>query len=734
MKVSAVVQSLLFFRGSHARGRALPFEDGPLQTPPDGGLDFEHLKRDSHEHEGYTDSPYINTTVLTDSPNPGHRGLTFHPVGAPGNFRCHYPHLDPATWESCNTADRRSCWIRSRQPGSDGRFYGYDIHSDYENAAPIGIPRYYTLDVAKHVIYPDGYPKNAILFNGTYPGPRIEACWGDQLVVTVINSLPNMGTQIHWHGLRQLFSNDMDGVPVTQCPIARGCSFVYKFRLLQYGTTWYHGHYSLQYVDGLRGPLVIHGPASSNYDLEVAETLLVTDWLYDTAFNVYAQQSMQPGARGVRADTILLNAKAGMNSIGGRGAAGPKDFAAYTVIRVVPGQRHRIRIINGAAGTAFVFSIDGHRLTVIAHDLVPIVPYITDSLVIGIGQRYDVIIGCPHGQIGNFWIRTHPADGCNQFRRGTFSSRTNPPSYPLDTRTGILSYSGHGRRSLSASSPNINTLPTTSAFPNISLSCYSHDQALHRPIVPRTVPQQPINPLSLSTFYTALQTYPSTVPFQRGNYVRWLLRLNSTKEFLSGQQMHTPFSISYSNPTLLNLTRAASNPSYNIVNYPYRKGNNNNNNFGGNNNNNQFPGPNPPFNNNNNAYFNPPISHPLHWHGHDVLLLAASPTPFDPILSPLSWNYNNPPRRDTIMVPAGGYVAVALRPNNPGVWLVHCHIAWHSSAGLALQMVIQDSPTQIHTVLGRNSTKTLYEGCHAWNRDLQRSDLPRIFDKVDSGI
>lgn len=89
-------------------------------------------------------------------------------------------------------------------------------------------------------------PKEAILFDGIYPGPLLEACWGDEVVVTVVNQLANQGTTIHWHGVRQLFTNDMDGVPITQCPIARGDSFTYRFRVTQYGTSWYHSHYSLQ--------------------------------------------------------------------------------------------------------------------------------------------------------------------------------------------------------------------------------------------------------------------------------------------------------------------------------------------------------------------------------------------------------------------------------------------------------------------------------------------------------
>lgn len=71
------------------------------------------------------------------------------------------------------------------------------------------------------------------------------------------------GTSIHWHGIRQNRTFGMDGVNgITQCPIAPGDSFTYSFKAVQYGTSWYHSHYSVQYADGLQGPLVrriIHG-------------------------------------------------------------------------------------------------------------------------------------------------------------------------------------------------------------------------------------------------------------------------------------------------------------------------------------------------------------------------------------------------------------------------------------------------------------------------------------------
>ena len=102
--------------------------------------------------------------------------------------------------------------------------------------------------------------------------------------IHVTNYHPDNGTTIHWHGVRQLYTNEADGVNgVTQCPIAMGDTYTYNFKATQYGHTWYHSHYSLQYPDGVAGPLLIHGPSSANWD-EAWEPILINDWSHRSAF------------------------------------------------------------------------------------------------------------------------------------------------------------------------------------------------------------------------------------------------------------------------------------------------------------------------------------------------------------------------------------------------------------------------------------------------------------------
>lgn len=166
-------------------------------------------------------------------------------------FRCQYPTL--IGWEYCGNADNQSCWLRNPSTGEE-----YNINTDYEDKMPPGVPRIYTLNVTDGVINANGLNfYEAKMFNNSFPGPLIEACWGDQVLINVTNYLTYNGTSIHWHGIRQFQTMHMDGVNgITQCPIAPNDWFLYNWTATQYGSSWYHSHYSVQYADGLQAPIV----------------------------------------------------------------------------------------------------------------------------------------------------------------------------------------------------------------------------------------------------------------------------------------------------------------------------------------------------------------------------------------------------------------------------------------------------------------------------------------------
>lgn len=115
-----------------------------------------------------------------------------------------------------------------------------------------------------------------------------------------------------------------------------------------------------------------------------------------------------------------------------------------------------------------------------------------------------------------------------------------------------------------------------------------------------------------------------------------------------------------------------------------------------------------------------PITHPIHLHGHDFFILAQGLNLWDG-----SINTDNPPRRDTALLPPGGHLIIGFITDNPGAWLMHCHIGWHTTEGFALQFVERESEIRdlIHP-------QELHSTCRTW----KRYDRSHGIVQMDDGI
>lgn len=102
--------------------------------------------------------------------------------------------------------------------------------------------------------------------------------------------------------------------------------------------------------------------------------------------------------------------------------------------------------------------------------------------------------------------------------------------------------------------------------------------------------------------------------------------------------------------------------------------------------------------------------HPMHMHGHDFLLIGTGDGLFNPASSQL--NLNNPPRRDTATWPKLGWIAIAIRLDNPGTWLFHCHLAWHNSEGLSLQLIER----RRDMVFSPDEVDAMTDVCNSWDQ------------------
>ena len=250
---------------------------------------------------------------------------------------------------------------------------------------------------------------NTWAYGDSVPGPLLRARAGDLMRVKVDNQLPAT-TSVHWHGIA--LRNDMDGVPgMTQEPIGAGKPFTYEFTVPDPGTYFYHPHSGVQLDRGLYGTLLVDDPSDpGGYDVEW--TVVLDDWVDGTG---RTPDQVLKGLTAVASGGTegSANDMGGMGGMGmggmGEGMTSPllggagdivyphylangRIPAAPVTLTAKPGQRARLRLVNAGSDTAFRVALGGHRLTVSHSDGFPIQPVTTDSLLIGMGERYDVLV------------------------------------------------------------------------------------------------------------------------------------------------------------------------------------------------------------------------------------------------------------------------------------------------------------------------------------------------------
>nr|AHD24913.1 putative laccase 9 [Flammulina velutipes] len=262
----------------------------------------------------------------------------------------------------------------------------------------------FILDIANDVVAPDGFDRAGVIVNGIFPGTIIQANKDDVLHITANNLLtdPTMrrSLTIHWHGLFQMRTATEDGPAfVNQCPVAPDHSYTYDIPLNgQAGTYWYHSHLASQYVDGLRGALIVYDPVDPHlglYDIDDASTVItLADWYHLPSIGLTEQFLEVKSFHEPIADSGLINGK-------GRFVGGPQ--VDWSRINVVAGKRYRFRIINMSGYGEFDFAIDGHDMTIIEVDGVSHAPLRVDSFKIYAAQRYSFVVHA-NQPVDNYWI------------------------------------------------------------------------------------------------------------------------------------------------------------------------------------------------------------------------------------------------------------------------------------------------------------------------------------------
>ncbi|KAH8295076.1 hypothetical protein KR018_006877 [Drosophila ironensis] len=562
--------------------------------------------------------------------------------------------------------DRHPCRRVCQQGQAQKCYYQLVIHN-YQRLGPECQRCQYDerACAAEHCIYGDGVATPVMAVNRMVPGPAIELCENDTMVVDVLNYLGEP-TSMHWHGVHMKLTPEMDGAPmVTQYPLQPGEVQRYEFVVDRSGSLWYHSHVGWQRGFGVAGALIARQSRQGNqqaqlYDYDLVEhTLLIQDIFYD--------RNLQD----VR--NILVNGK-GRNHLSQ--LPDNDNRHRYERLRVTPGYRYRMRVIlNGIANCPVEFSIEQHKLLIVSTDGNDIEPVLADGFFLTSAERFDFILEA--SQVAkNYWIRIRGYEQCED--RNLYQG-------------AVLSYRGSARTELPQgrildNNRNSRTDDDELVFVNdfrFKSANSSLRQSLDKDNNVGTVALRSLEPVTWSRYTQFLTYYSSfgsrTAPNGENLYQIDDISYNSPGiSLLQGRHLYEDDNYFCNKSSLAREGRVCERelcecvhviriPAYRpiemvVANYMSN-------------------------------------THPFHIHGNTFRLVGQD------VLGNINdlRNIRELDRRgrlarlkddyaavakDTVQIPGQGYIIVRFVSNNPGFWLYHCHIEQHSVQGMIAVMKV----------------------------------------------
>ena len=569
-----------------------------------------------------------------------------------------------------------------------------------------------------------------IAVNGRIPGPTIVVTEGQIVVVKVINKLTSEGITIHWHGMHQRRSPWMDGVAfISQAPIVPGAEFDYIFTATPAGTHWYHSHTGAQRTDGLFGALIVKENATKSQALiainsalrfrleEISEhTLTFLDWQRESSLNLFVQlhstlgfyqnkpvglvpdESKYPVYRRTRSpDGVEVGPQPYWSGlINGRGRHPNTTYSKLSVFDVSHGNMYRFRLIGAQSLFAYQFSIDGHMLKVIASDGHFIEPIDVHYVIIHTGERYDVIVTA-NQLSNNYWIRAETLEtGQNHLAEAILHYDSAPDVQDTTTYSNVMS-----------SDWNCDRVGPCSVL-NCPFRSYPPDQNM--------------NCIHLNVLTTLIQSdIPSSIDYTETNlkFLNFGFEGRSSTSAINGRNFRLPvtpyqtYKDAYKNDQASSSPRSCSecglNSPSNQCECTYVEE------IGGDIYNSANPSTIVFVLSAVGMGISNDFSHPVHLHGHSFNVLHIEHGVYNssgqlidntdhvvcnnamcraptwntdalPLIAEIFRGLSTPSSilKDTVIVPAGGYVVIAFRANNPGYWFLHCHIESHQLEGMGV--------------------------------------------------
>ncbi|KAL4556939.1 hypothetical protein LXL04_035106 [Taraxacum kok-saghyz] len=511
--------------------------------------------------------------------------------------------------------------------------------------------------------------RTSITVNGQLPGPTLEVNNGDSLVIKVVNKA-KYNVTIHWHGVRQMRTAWADGPEfITQCPIRPGGSYTYRFIISgQEGTLWWHAHSSWLRAT-VYGAIVIRPKEGDSYPFAKPKgdsVIILAEWWNANPVDVIRQATRTGGAPNV-SDAYTINGQ-------------PGDL--YNCSRkdtvIVPwnsGDTKLIRVINAALNQQLFFTIANHKLTVVGADASYVKPFTTSVLMLGPGQTTDVLINGDQPP-GQYYIAAR-----------AYASAQGAP-FDNTTTTAILNYKNSpnpASNPIMPSLPPFNDTRTATAF---TTSFRSPGKTL----VPTTIDENLFITAGLGINQCPPKSKNSTC--QAPNGTRFTASMNNVSFVLPSNysllQAHhqgipgvfttdfparPPVSFDYTG----NVSRSLWQPVRGTKVYNLKYG----------------------------ARVQVVLqgtsiftaeNHPIHLHGYDFYVVAEGFGNFDPKTDTAKFNLVDPPLRNTVSLPVKGWAVIRFVADNPGTWIMHCHLDVHIGWGLAMVFVVDNGVGQLETL------------------------------------
>ena len=512
----------------------------------------------------------------------------------------------------------------------------------------------YELVIARTTVTIDGQPRKVVSINGQIAAPTLRWREGEEVTINVVNRLDE-DTSIHWHGI--LLPQYMDGVPmVSFAGIKPGTTFTYRFKVRQSGTYWYHSHSGGQEQDGMYAPIVIAPAKGERHKADHDYVVMLSDSHPMAAPAILRKLKQEPGYFNDRRRTLpgllreLGKAKSGEERQAivrdrldwAEMRMDPTDLADVTGYTFLvngkgpadnwtglfkPGEKVRLRFVNGSAMTLFDVRVPGLKLKVIQADGQDVEPVTVDTFRFGPGETYDVLVEPKEDRAFTIWGASIDRRGAARATLAPREGMTGPlPDMPAPALLGMADM-GHSMAGMDHS--KMDHAPMSGggmnhAAPSSMNGGHDTSGLVHVPPVAAAEGERVLNYRDLKRLDRSYAlAEPDRVIEMRltGNMEKFFWSFDDRKY---SEAAPVPFALGETvrlvlkNETMMN--------------------------------------------------------HPIHLHGLWMDLDNGAG--------------EQRPRKHTVIVPPGRTVSVTVHMTEPGAWPFHCHLLFHMATGMFREFVV----------------------------------------------